>query len=178
MDAIQQTDALNEGRRIYVGNLRYSVTPTDIETVLREVGLGNFEKIHISVDPISERNPGYCFVEFPSREAAEQALVTLEGIAIYDRALKVGPCHPKTSSSRKPYDSERPAQDTPPAQRWGDWRSGAKPVARSDRDDVEPRQSEVENVDNKRLYVGGLGPMLNQEQNDAELREIFTGFEM
>jgi RNA recognition motif-containing protein len=182
MDAMQQTDAVSEGRRIYVGNLRYSVTPADIETVLRETGLGNFEKIHISVDSISLRNPGYCFVEFPTREAAEQALITLEGIAIYDRQLKVGPCHPKTSSSRK-YDNGRPGSESSTAQRWGDWRAGARPASKSDEPDArtqqrEQQQHEPENPESKRLYVGGLGPMLNQEQNDIELREIFAGFEM
>ncbi|KAK0632629.1 hypothetical protein B0T14DRAFT_504760 [Immersiella caudata] len=182
MDAMQQTDAVAEGRRIYVGNLQYSVTPTDIETVLRETGLGNFEKIHISVDSISNRNPGYCFVEFPTREAAEQALITLEGIAIYDRQLKAGPCHPKTSSSRK-YDNGRPVSESSTAQRWGDWRSGARPATKSGEPDVRTQQQqqpqhESENPESKRLYVGGLGPMLNQEQNDVELREIFAGFEI
>ncbi|KAK0656888.1 hypothetical protein B0T16DRAFT_314967 [Cercophora newfieldiana] len=188
MDSIPQTgDAASEGRRIYVGNLRYSVTPTDIETVLRETGLGNFEQIHISIDSISQRNPGYCFVEFPTREAAEEALKILEGIAIYDRQLKVGPCHPKTSSSSRKYDSSRPASESSTAQRWGDWRSGAKPVSSSDGVvDVRPQRQqqqqqqelEPENLESKRLYVGGLGPMLNQEQNEIEFREIFAGFEI
>ncbi|KAK4451398.1 hypothetical protein QBC34DRAFT_447624 [Podospora aff. communis PSN243] len=182
MDAMQQTDAVPEGRRIYVGNLQYSVTPTDVETVLRETGLGNFEKIHLTIDSESGRNSGYCFIEFPTREAAEQALITLEGIAIYDRLLRVGPCHPRTPSSRK-YDNGRPVSEGPTAQRWGDWRAGARPVSKSDEPDArsqqrEQQQHEPENPESKRLYVGGLGPMSNQEQNDVELREIFDGFQI
>ena len=191
MDKFQQSDALSEGRRIYVGNLLYSVTPTDLETMLAQTGLGNFDKIHISVDPVSGRNPGYCFVEFPTREDAELALSTLEGVSVYDRPLKVGPCHPKSSSSRDAKRSDggggrtHQPQYRPTFERWGDW-NGQKGDMKPDKQGPygamkhvdETKARAAQNADDHRLYVGGLGRMIDQEQHDREMRELFDGFDM
>ncbi|KAK4102049.1 hypothetical protein N658DRAFT_495975 [Parathielavia hyrcaniae] len=45
-------DAFAEDRRIYIGNLLYSVKPADVEDLLRQSGFEqSVEKLHISVDP-------------------------------------------------------------------------------------------------------------------------------
>lgn len=194
--ATQQSPALAEGRRIYVGNLLYSVTPTDIETLLQTAGF-DYENIHISIDPVSGRNPGYCFVEFKTPEAADAALQTLDGVQVYDRALKVGPCTPKSNTPRDP---SRRAAERPTFERWGDWRgergssreqsaTSTPPAGRSGServsqqgpygalqhlDDLKAAQFQ----DGTRLYVGGLGKMIDQEHNDQEMRELFTGFDL
>ena len=184
---MQNSDALSEGRRIYMGNLLYSVKPADVEAFLQDAGFTQYEKIHISVDPLSGRNPGYCFIEFTTREEAERALDSLAGIDLCGRSVKLGPCNPKTSSQRREGASASPAPRST-FDRWGDWRSGSKPAASEEQREQrsygtqrrttvgEAKEGVVQN--NKRLYVGGLGEMIDQEQNDAEIREIFLGFEM
>lgn len=182
-------DALNEGRRIYLGNLSYSVKPAEVEQMLRDNGLGQFEKIHISVDAFTGRNPGYCFAEFGSREDAERALTSLAGVPIHDRPLKVGPCHPKGSSQserRAPGGAEAAAgaraggrEYQPTFERWGDWKGERRGAGRAEQGPYgalshAAEMSLAEQM--PRVFVGGLGKMLDQPQNDEEVREYFTGF--
>jgi len=186
----QQSSALAEGRRVYVGNLLYSVTPTDMETILQSAGF-DYENIHISVDPVSGRNPGYCFVEFKTQEMAAAALETLNGVKVYDRPLKVGPCTPKSNAPRDP--TRRPAE-RPTFERWGDWRgsreqSATTPPAGASAPDRASQQGPYGAVqhlndmkaaqfqDGTRLYVGGLPKMIDQDHNDREIRELFEGFD-
>ncbi|KAK0668053.1 hypothetical protein QBC41DRAFT_356879 [Cercophora samala] len=85
-------------QRIYVGSLDYFAKPADVEELLVGTNLDSFQKIHISIDPISGRNPGYCFVDFPSHQEAAHALEALAGRSVLGRVVKLGPC------------------------RWGDWK--------------------------------------------------------
>ncbi|KAK3330010.1 hypothetical protein B0H66DRAFT_542549 [Apodospora peruviana] len=194
-------DALGEGRRIYMGNLLYSVQPVDVETLLQTTSF-SYDKIHISVDPISGRNPGYCFIEFTTRDEAERALVTLAGVTIQGRPVKLGPCHPKTNTNRATADFSPRRRDyaapsgdasatSSPArgqhrpgslfQRWGDW-TGDKHQTQPDEQGPYGALKHVDEAkmgaDNRRLYVGGLGKMIDQEQNDAEIRALFNGFDI
>ncbi|KAL2199422.1 hypothetical protein P885DRAFT_31696 [Corynascus similis CBS 632.67] len=195
----QQRDAVAEGRRIYLGNLLYSVKPGDVEDMLRQAGFGDsLDKLHISIDPISGRNPGYCFAEFVTRDEAERALETLPGSSLFQRPVKVGPCHPKSSSgassqSRWGSSATRGGESggyNPTFQRWGDWRgSDARPARQQQQREggqkeqgphgairhLESRSQRF--ADKAQLYIGGLGKMINQEQHDAELQEILAGFE-
>ncbi|KAM5346308.1 hypothetical protein ACJ41O_009313 [Fusarium nematophilum] len=159
---------------IHRGNLHYEVKPYDIEELLTTNGFDRVDKIHISVDPVSARNPGYCFVDFADREAAEHTLASLSA-TLRGRSIKVGPCEPK-----KPRNSRgnwnRSEEST--SRRWGDW--SAKPESKGEErgpnwaldhfDDV------TQNYEGRRLYVGGLGKMIDQTQHQLELREIFAGF--
>lgn len=157
------------------GNLLYTVTPYDIEEVLNGSGFKNFEHIHISIDPVSARNPGYCFVDFADRETAERALAELSA-TVAGRPLKVGPCEPKKPRA----EWGRRRDDKPAFQRWGDWntKSGDR------RDDDQGPKAALDhfedaidnNTQSKRLWVGGLGRMMDQEHNQAEISEYFAGF--
>ncbi|KAK4156185.1 hypothetical protein C8A00DRAFT_12856 [Chaetomidium leptoderma] len=189
-----QRDALSEGRRIYLGNLLYSIKPADVEDLLRQTGFDqSFEKLHISVDPVSGRNPGYCFVEFTTREEADRALEDLPGSALFNRPVKVGPCHPKTSGGQSQSrwgaggsrgdDSGSPGYN-PTFQRWGDWKGSEDTKARRDQAEDGPYAASrhldarsQRSTDKNQLYIGGLGMMINQEHHDTEMQEILSGFE-
>lgn len=180
------SNSIAEGRRVYLGNILYRVEPHAIEQMLKDHGFEDrFEGIHISVDAVTGRNPGYCFVDFMTREDANEALSSLGGVTILDRPVKVGPCQPKGAERRWKSDGYKPT-----FQRWGDWHGsrgkgfGQDGGAAVDSHEQGPQGAldhleEVKKGDPPpRLYVGGLGRMINQEQNDAEIRVYFEGFNM
>ncbi|KAI1754856.1 RNA-binding domain-containing protein [Xylaria castorea] len=159
--------AIAEGRRIYIGNLRYQAKPLDIEELLRANDLGHFINIHISIDSFTGRNPSYCFVEFPDADSAKSAMEILEGKELLGREVKCRPCQPKGSGTGgKP--SEAPS-------RWGQW-SGEK----QGDDQSRPKHFDRYRQDQtgKRLYVGGLPRMHDQETNFAEMAELFKDFKL
>ncbi|KAI1439049.1 RNA-binding domain-containing protein [Xylaria sp. CBS 124048] len=159
--------AIAEGRRIYIGNLRYQAKPEDIENLLRASDLGNFNNIHISIDPFTGRNPSYCFVEFPDAESAKNAMMVLEGKDLLGREVKCRPCQPKGSGSGS-RPSEAPS-------RWGQW-SGEN----EGEDQSKPRYFDRYRQDftGKRLYVGGLPRMNDQATNFEEMTELFKNFKV
>lgn len=175
-----QADSHKLARRVYVGNLLYSVTPQELSGMLETNGLGNYEKIHLSIDPVSGRNPGYCFVEFPDAAIADAALQSLTGVKIRNRQLKVGPCQPKKETA----EGQQSTGYRPTFQRWGDWRgegnaesAGATQgpyAALSHLHDYQ--RTSASGAPERRLYIGGLGKMINQEENDKEIRELLSDF--
>ncbi|PHH66833.1 hypothetical protein CDD81_5965 [Ophiocordyceps australis] len=173
-DSPDQSDALAQGRRIYLGNLLYRIKPQHVEQVLVEKGFGDFEKIHISIDPVSARNPGYCFVDFADPSTAQRALSSLHA-TIEGRPIRVGPCEPKKPRSQ---NGGRFA-----FQRWGDWGAGAGDNDMPSRGAQQGPHGALEHfVDmaqgqrGRRLYVGGLGKMIDQAQNNQEISDIFADF--
>ncbi|KAI2463354.1 RNA-binding domain-containing protein [Annulohypoxylon bovei var. microspora] len=166
--------AIAEGRRIYIGNLRYQAKPDDIEEILNANELGTFESIHMSIDHFTGRNPSYCFVEFPDRESADLAMTTLEGKLLLGREMKCRPCVPKGGASG---GRQNPAgQD-----RWGRW-SGEKnddsPRGEQPPDSAEEGLRYRKDFAGQRLYVGGLPRMHDQATNSAEINELFKDFQV
>ncbi|KAI0837426.1 RNA-binding domain-containing protein [Hypoxylon sp. FL0890] len=174
--------AIAEGRRIYIGNLRYQAKPDDIETLLNDNELANFESIHISIDHFTGRNPSYCFVEFPDRETADRAMSTLEGKLLLGREVKCRPCIPKGGASG--------GRQSASLDRWGRW-SGEKngrdgedepaveqsPEAAGG-DEPSPLNRYTKDFTGQRLYVGGLPRMHDQATNFSEISELFKDFQI
>lgn len=150
--------------------------------MLASNGFHHLEKIHISIDPVSARNPGYCFVDFPDRDTANRALTSLSAI-LDGRPVKVGPCEPK-----KQLNLNSSGEGNFAYKRWGDWTSQSsnnantidlwneKGVKQGPRRALEHFDDMVGNYKGRRLYVGGLGKMINQAQHNAEVSEIFADF--
>lgn len=170
--------AISEGRRIYLGNLLYRAKPEDIEELLATNGLSPCEKIHISIDAFSGRNPGYCFIEFADRDAAATAMVTLDEKLLLGRPVKSRPCQPK--GERRRGGREPDGSDDPGASRWGDW--GSKRDADAQDAGIEatdaPQDRDRIAREGRQLYVGGLPRMLDQAMNNEEMRDIFKDFEV
>lgn len=181
--ASEASASIAEGRRVYLGNLLYRVRPDEIEDMLQREGFGAdlLDAIHISVAPVTGRNPGYCFIDFTSREAADRALGSLGGVLIQGRPAKVGPCVPKGAERRW-----KSADYTPAFNSWGDWKG-----SREARDEGAPLRCEqgpygaIDHIRDMRtaappprVYVGGLGKMINQETHEREVRGYFEGHKM
>ncbi|OKP11575.1 hypothetical protein PENSUB_2877 [Penicillium subrubescens] len=172
-----QPDALNEGRR----NLPYQASPYDIENLLAANGFDKTESIHISVDPVSARNPGYCFVDFPDKATADRVLTSLNA-QFNGRSVKVGPCEPKKQQNRRFGRENEYAFN-----RWGDWNSqthnsettASRGNGRGIKQGPTGALHHFEDMVNKkgwRLFVGGLDKMINQAQHNSEIADLFAAF--
>ncbi|KAI6381590.1 hypothetical protein MCOR18_006343 [Pyricularia oryzae] len=124
-------------RRIYLGNLLYDVQPAEIKDALVKNDFGAYQDIHISVDPVTARNPGYCFVDLPDRATAERALTSFH-TSIRGRPLKVGPCEPKKQNASGRNSRWRNSNNVgganPAFNRWGNW-SGQRTSSSRDSDE-------------------------------------------
>jgi len=144
--------AIAEGRRIYVGNLVYHATPEDVKSHIINAGY-TIERIDMSMDPFTGRNPSYCFVEFASKEQADSAIESLNGTNLLGRVVKANSCVPR---SRK-----RP-KTMPLLDRWN-------------RTDAEEHWRSM-GQEKRRLFVGGLPKPDTQLQAEKLIQGLFSGF--
>lgn len=81
------------GKKLYVGNLPYSVDSAELETLLAEHGTV------LSADVISDRmtgrSKGFGFVEMESDEQADAAIEALNGKEVNGRTLTVNEAKPR-----------------------------------------------------------------------------------
>ncbi len=78
---------------IYVGNIPYAATETDLEELFEEYG--RVAKTTIIRDRDDGRSKGFGFVEMENQEDGEQAIEALEGKKMMGRPLKVNPARPR-----------------------------------------------------------------------------------
>ncbi len=91
---------------IYIGNLAYSVTQEDLQTLFAE--FGEVQEAKVIKDHRSNQSKGFGFVEMPSNSEADQAIKALNGKFIGGRNIKVNPADSgrkkkKRSSFRRRY---------------------------------------------------------------------------
>ncbi|UCC95703.1 MAG: RNA-binding protein [Candidatus Omnitrophota bacterium] len=79
---------MEEEKKIYIGNLEYSVAESDLARVLEEQGI-NAKEITVIMDKYSGRSKGFGFAEFETAEDAQKAIDALNGKELNGRALKV-----------------------------------------------------------------------------------------
>ena len=83
------------GRKVYVGNLSYETSQTDLETMFSDHG--TVESAQIISDRDTGRSKGFGFIEMSSDEEAQAAIGALDGKDCGGRALKVNEAKPRTS---------------------------------------------------------------------------------
>ena len=85
------------GKKLYVGNLSYDVSSSDLEQTLSQHGTV------LSAEVISDRNTGqskgFGFVEMDSNEEAQAAIAALNGQEHGGRALTVNEAKPRQPRS-------------------------------------------------------------------------------
>ncbi|MBN3040404.1 MAG: RNA-binding protein [Candidatus Omnitrophica bacterium] len=79
---------MEEEKKIYIGNLEFSVTESDLAKALEEKNL-NAKEIVVIMDKYSGRSKGFGFAEFETAEDTQKAIDALNGQEIKGRALKV-----------------------------------------------------------------------------------------
>ena len=96
-----------EGKKLYVGNLSYSVTNQDLEELFSKYG---------TVDSVNViEGKGFGFVEMADAAEAEKAKKELSESKFQGRALRVDEANPPASSDRRGSDapSSPPVPETP-----------------------------------------------------------------
>lgn len=80
-------------KRLYVGNLSYSLKSQDLEEVFRKVG--EVVSVKIITDMESGRSKGFAFVEMASDDLGAQAIEQLNGKDVGGRPLRVTEANPR-----------------------------------------------------------------------------------
>ncbi|PBK72284.1 RNA-binding domain-containing protein [Armillaria solidipes] len=148
--------AIEEGRRLYVGNLPYMAKQQDVQALFEGDGY-TVNRIDISIDPFTGRNLSYCFVDLESREEADRAMADLNQHDFLGRPVKIGPGKAKKGP--------RPPKPFPLV--FEGWRE----TNASDRWEGYAAQG-------RRLYVGRLPTMASHRVVNENIRELFRGFQL
>ena len=80
-------------KKIYVGNLPYSVTDATLESNFAE--FGGVSSAKVMMDRETGRSKGFGFVEMASAEVAEAAIKGLNGVSVDGRAITVNLARPR-----------------------------------------------------------------------------------
>lgn len=89
---------MGKGKKLYVGNLPYNVSSSDLEQMFEP--FGNVESAQVITDRDTGRSKGFGFVEMSTSEEAQAAIEGLSGKEINGRALTVNEARPREERSR------------------------------------------------------------------------------
>ena len=81
------------GKKVYVGNLTYSVTDSDLEQMFAPHG--TVQSAQVIMDRDTGRSKGFGFVEMSSDQEAQAAIAALNGQERDGRALTVNEARPR-----------------------------------------------------------------------------------
>jgi RNA recognition motif-containing protein len=82
------------GKKLYVGNLSYEVSDSDLSTMF--ASHGTVESAQVIMDRDTGRSKGFGFVEMKTDQEAQAAIAALNGKEMNGRALTVNEARPKT----------------------------------------------------------------------------------
>jgi cold-inducible RNA-binding protein len=84
-------------RKLYVGNLPYEVSETDLQTMFARVG--SVETVTVMRDQATGRARGFAFVEMSTDAEAQNAIRELNETQLGGRSLTVNEARPKSAGS-------------------------------------------------------------------------------
>ncbi len=85
------------GKKLYVGNLSYDVSSSDLETLLS--AHGTVVSAEVITDRSTGQSKGFGFVEMDSEADAQAAIAALDGKPHGDRTLTVNEAKPRAPRS-------------------------------------------------------------------------------
>jgi RNA recognition motif-containing protein len=81
------------GRKLYVGNLAYSVGEDDLQQAFS--ACGEVDSVSLIVDRDTGRSKGFGFVEMSTDSEAQKAIQELNGTSLDNREIKVNEAKPR-----------------------------------------------------------------------------------
>jgi cold-inducible RNA-binding protein len=85
------------GRKLYVGNLPYTIGENDLQELFAQVG--GVESVSVMRDQATGRARGFAFVEMNTEEGAQKAITELNDSQFGGRNLTVNEARPKPARS-------------------------------------------------------------------------------
>lgn len=139
------------------------------------------ERIDIAIDPFTGRNPSYCFVDLETKELAERAMIELDGHDMLGRPVKIKPGVVKSQSERSQQQQQSPRTDGSPRASKSSSPFGMDRWRRDDSAPAPPAAPVFQRTNSdpsRRLYVGGLPRVSDQETINSNITNFFQGFNM
>jgi cold-inducible RNA-binding protein len=81
------------GRRLYVGNLPYTVGESELQELFSQAG--SVETVHVMRDMATGRARGFAFVQMATDDEAQKAIQKFHQYSMGGRALTVNEARPK-----------------------------------------------------------------------------------
>lgn len=91
---------MDEEKKIYIGNLEYSVRENTLKSLLEEKGIA-VKDVKVITDKFTGKSKGFGFAEFNTEEETQKAIDALNGQEVNGRALKVNRARPMVPRSNK-----------------------------------------------------------------------------
>ncbi len=101
MSALVERLEINMTNKLFVGNLAYGVTDTDLKGVFEQYGA--VSACNVATDRDTGRSRGFGFVEMQTQEQAEAAIKGLNGHTMDGRQISVAASTPKAKTSSNRY---------------------------------------------------------------------------
>ena len=79
-------------KRLYVGNLKYTVTSAELQELFEQYG--TVSSAQVLSDRETGRSRGFGFVEMPDDNAAQKAIKELDGAVVEGRSISVSVAKP------------------------------------------------------------------------------------
>jgi RNA recognition motif-containing protein len=86
------------GKKLYVGNLGYGVTDSDLQRMFESHG--TVESAQVIMDRDTGRSKGFGFVEMKTEQEAQAAIAAMNGKEADGRALTVNEAKPRPEGGR------------------------------------------------------------------------------
>ena len=86
-------------KKIYVGNLSFSVSDDELQQAFSS--FGNVLSARVVMDKMSGRSKGFGFVEIEQDSAADEAVSKMDGQTIAGRAVRVSEAKPQEDRPRR-----------------------------------------------------------------------------
>jgi RNA recognition motif-containing protein len=91
----QHFQEIEMGKRLYVGNLAYTVTESDLRSAFEAEGCG-VQEVKMVMDRETGRPRGFAFVEMTSEDGAVNATRSLNGRDLQGRAVNISEARERT----------------------------------------------------------------------------------
>ena len=99
---------MEDEKKVYIGNLEFSITEEELKKVIEEKGI-NVKEVKIIKDKFSGKSKGFGFAEFETAEDAQKTIEALNEQALKDRPLRVSRARkmrPRSENRRDNFGSQ------------------------------------------------------------------------
>ena len=86
------------GTKLYVGNLSFNTTETDLQDMF--AGVGPVQEVTLMQDKFTGKSRGFAFVTMETKEGADAAIKALNGSEWHGRKMTVNEARPREDRPR------------------------------------------------------------------------------